>query len=120
MIHRQPAKAVALDLQRTVESRAHILERYGRGQVHDLLRIKMALEVLKNIVGNIDGSQRHLLCIAKRGALSGRKQWILSILRQCRELLFAKSDTAATGSVDVDSKDAADHLRRAQTDHSLQ
>ena len=73
MIHRQPAKAVALDLQRTIESRAHILERDSRRQIHDLLRIEMALEVLENIVGNIDRSQRHLFCIAERGALGRRE-----------------------------------------------
>jgi hypothetical protein len=73
MIHRQPAKTVALDLKRTIESRTHILERDGRGQVHDLLRIEMTLEFLENIVGNIDRGQRHLLCIAERGALGWRE-----------------------------------------------
>ena len=73
MIHRQPAKTVALDLQRTIESSAHILERNSRGQIHDLLRIEMALEVLENIVGNIDRSQRHLFCIAERSALGRRE-----------------------------------------------
>ena len=120
MIHRQPAKTVALDLKRTIESRTHILERNGRGQVHYLLRIEMTLEFLENIVGNIDRGQRHLLCVAERGALGRREQRILGIFRQRGKLLFAQSNPAATGSVDVDSENAADHLRGAQTDHPLQ
>jgi hypothetical protein len=120
MMRRQPAETVALDLQRTIESRAHILERDSRGQVDDLLRVKMALEFLEDLVGNVHRGQRHLLCIAERGALGGSEQRILGVLRERGELFFAKSDSAATGSVDVYSKDAADHLRSAQTDHPFQ
>ena len=50
----QSAKPVALDLQRTIESRAHILERDSRGQIDDLLSIEMALEFLEDLVGNVD------------------------------------------------------------------
>jgi hypothetical protein len=119
-MRRQSAEAIALDLQRTIESRAHILERDSRGQVDDLLRIKMALEFLEDFVGHVDRGQRHLLCVAKRGALGRREQRILGVLRERGELLIAKSDSAATGSVDVYSKDAADHLRGAQTNHALE
>ena len=119
-MRRQPAETVALDLQRTIESRAHILERDSRGQVDDLLRIEMALEFLEDLVGNVDRSQRHLLCIAERGALSRREQRILGILRERGQLLITKSYSAATGSIDVYSKDAADHLRGAQTNHALE
>jgi uncharacterized protein YjhX (UPF0386 family) len=116
----QSAETVALDLKRTIESRAHILERDSRGQVDDLLCIEMALEFLEDLVGNVDRRQRHLFCIAERGALSRCEQRVLGVLRQRGELLFAKSDAAATGSVDVYSKDAADHLRRAQANHPLE
>ncbi|MGC2758983.1 MAG: hypothetical protein WA217_20760 [Candidatus Binatus sp.] len=116
----QSTEAIAFDLQRTIESRAHILERDSRSQVHDLLRIEMALEFLENLIGNVHRLQRHLLCVAQRGALCRTEQRILSVLRQCGELLFAKSASAATGSVDVYSKDAADHLRRAQANHPLE
>jgi hypothetical protein len=116
----QSTEAIALDLQRTIESRAHILERDSRGQVHDLLRIEMALEFLEDLVGNVDRSQRHLLCIAERGPFRRREQRILGVLRERGKLLFAKSDSAATGSVDVYSKDAADHLRGTQTNHPLE
>src|ERR1700735_201146 len=120
VMRRQSAKAVALDLQRTIESRAHIFERDSRGQVNDLLRVKLPLHFLEDIVGNVHRRQRHLFCITERGALGGCKQRILGVLRQCGELLFAKSDCAATGSVDIYSKNAADHLRRAQAYHALQ
>ena len=60
----QPAKAVALDLQRTIESRAHVFERDSRGQIDDLLRIEMPLELLEDIVGNVNRAERHLLCVA--------------------------------------------------------
>jgi uncharacterized protein YjhX (UPF0386 family) len=120
MMRRQSAEAIAFDLQRTIESSAHILERDSRSQVHDLLRAEMALEFLEDLVGNVHRLQRHLLCITERGAFSRRKQRILGVLRECGQLLFAKSASAATGSVDVYSKDAADHLRRAQTNHSLE
>jgi hypothetical protein len=120
VMSRQPTEAVALDLQGTIESSAHVLERDNRGQVDDLLGIEMALEFLEDLVGNVDRGQRHLFCIAERGALGRREQWILGVVREGGELLLAKSDSAATGSVDVYSEDAADHLRRAQTDHPLQ
>jgi hypothetical protein len=116
----QSTEAIALDLQRTIESRAHILERDSRGQVHDLLRIEMALEFLEDLVGNVDRSQRHLLCIAERGPFRRREQRILGVIRERGKLLFAKSDSAATGSVNVYSKDAADHLRGTQTNHPLE
>ena len=63
-MRRQPAKAVALDLQRTIESRAHILERDSSSQIDDLLRIEMPLEFLEDIVGNVDRGQRHLFRVA--------------------------------------------------------
>ena len=116
----QPAKAVALDLQGTIEARAHVLERDSCGQIDDLLGIEMALEFFEDVVGNVNRAERHLLRIAQRGALGGREQRILGILRERGELFFAKSDSAATGSVDVYSKNAADHLRCAQTDHALE
>ena len=113
MMRWQPAEAVGFNLQRTIESRAHILERDGRGQVDDLLRIEMPLEFLEHVIRNIDRSQCHLLCIAQRSALGRREQRILGVLRKCGELLFADSKLAATGSVDVYSKNAANHLRGA-------
>jgi hypothetical protein len=119
-MRRQPAEAVALDLQSAIESRAHILERDGRSQIDDLLGIKMALEFLEHLVGNVDRGQRHLLSIAERRALGRREQRILGVLCQRREFLIADSKPAATGSIDVYSKNAADHLRGAQTDHPFQ
>ena len=109
-MRRQSTEAIALDLQRTIEASAHILQRDSRGQVDDLHRIEMALEFLEDLVGNVDRGQRHLFCIAERSALCGREQRILGVLRERGELLIAKSDSAATGSVDVYSKNAADHL----------
>jgi hypothetical protein len=116
----ESAKAVAFYLQGTIEARAHVLKRDSRGQIDDLLRIEMPLEFLEDIVGNVNRAERHLLCVAQRDALGRREQRILSIVRERGELLLAKSDSAATGSVDVYSKDAADHLRCAQTDHALE
>jgi len=116
----QFTEAIALDLQRTIESRAHIFERDSRGQVNDLLRVKMPLHFVEDIVGNVHRRERHLFRIAERGALGGREQRILGVFRECGELLFAKSDGAATGSVDIYSKDAADHLCGAQAYHPLQ
>ena len=120
MVCWQAAKVVALALQRTIEARAHVLERDSRGQIDDLLRIEVPLEFLEDVVGNVNRAKRHLLGIAEGGALGWCEQRILSILRERGELLFAKSDSAATGSVDVYSKDATDHLRCAQTDHALE
>jgi len=117
---RETAKAVAFDLQGTIKSRAHVLERDSRGQIDNLLRIEMPLEFLEDIVGNVNRAERHLLCIAERGALGRREQWILGGFCECRELLVTQSQYAATGSVDVYSENATDHLRRAQTDHPLQ
>ena len=119
-MRRQPADAVAFDLQRTIESRAHILHCHGRGQIDDLLAIEVSLELFENLVGNVYRAERHLFGIAECGALGRREQRILGVLRKCDELLLAKSDSAATGSVDVYSKDAADRLRSAQTDHPLE
>jgi hypothetical protein len=70
-MRRESAETVALNLKGTIESRAHILERYGRGQVDDLLGVEMALELFEDLVRNVHRSQRHLLCIAERGALGG-------------------------------------------------
>jgi hypothetical protein len=120
MVGRQAAKVAALTLQRTAESRAHVLERDNRGQIDDLLGIEVPLEFLENIVGNVNRAQRHFLCVAECDALGGREQRILGILRKCRELLIADPKPAATGSVDVYSENAADHLRRAQAHHALQ
>ena len=89
MIRRQSAKAVAFDLQGTIEARAHVLERDSCGQIDDLLRIEMPRELVEDIVGNVNRAERHLLCIAQRGALGRREQRILSILRERGELLFA-------------------------------
>jgi hypothetical protein len=120
VMRRQPAEAVTLYLQCTIESRAHILERDGRRQIDNLLGVEMALEFLEHIVGNVNRAQRHLLGVAERRALGRREQRILGVLRECREFLIADSKLAATGSIDVYSKNAADHLRGAQTDHPLQ
>jgi hypothetical protein len=54
MVRWQPADPVAFDLQRTIESRAHILHRYGRGQIDDLLGVEVALELFENFIGNVD------------------------------------------------------------------
>ena len=119
-MRRQPAEAVALDLQRSIESRPHVLQRDRRGQIDNLLGVEMALQFVEDLVGNIDGAQCHLFCITERCALGRREQRILGVLRKGSELLFAEPGRAATGSVDVYSKYAADHLRRAQTNHPLQ
>jgi hypothetical protein len=81
VVSAQSTEVIALDLERTIESRAHILERDSRGQVHDLLRFEMALEFIEDVVGNVDRSQRHLLCIAERCALGRREERILGVLR---------------------------------------
>ena len=120
MICRQPAEAVAFNLQRTIKSRAHVLERYRRCQIYDLLRVEMALEFVEDVVGDVDRAERHLLRITERCAFGQGEQRILLILAERRELLFADSDSAATGSVDVDSENTADYLRRAQAHHPLQ
>jgi hypothetical protein len=120
MMRGQPAETVALDLQRTIESRAHILERDSRRQIHDLLGVEMAFEFVEDVVGNVNRGLRHLLGIAERGALGGREQRIFGVLCERGEFLVAYAKLAATGSVDVDSENAADHLRGAQTDHPLQ
>ena len=119
-MRREPAEAVAFDLQRTIESRAHVLERDSRGQIDDLLRIEMPFEFLEDFVGNVNRAERHLFCIAQRGALGRREQRIPGILRKCRELIVADPKLADTGSVDVYSENAADYLRGAQTHHPLE
>jgi hypothetical protein len=43
MMRWQPANPVAFDLKRTIESRAHILHRYGRCEIDDLLGVEVAL-----------------------------------------------------------------------------
>ena len=43
VMRRQPAYPVAFDLQRTVESRPHVLECDGRSQIDDLLGVEVAL-----------------------------------------------------------------------------
>jgi hypothetical protein len=113
MIRRQPAETIALDLQRTIESRAHVFECDRRRQIDDLLRVEMAFELVEDVVRDVDRAERHLLCITERCAFGRGEQRIFLILPERRELLFADSDSAATGSVDVYSKDATDHLRRA-------
>ena len=116
----QSAKVIAFNLQRAIEARAHVLECDSCSQIDDLLRIEMPFELVEDFVGNVNRTERHLLCIAQGGALGRREQRVLGILRERGKLLFADPDSAATGSVDVYSKDAADHLRCAQTDHALE
>ena len=115
----QSAKVIAFNLQRAIESRAHVLECDSCSQIDDLLRIEMPFELVEDFVGNVNRAERHLLSVAQSDALGRREQRVLGILRERGKLLFAKSDSAATGSVDVYSKDAADHLRGAQTNHAL-
>ena len=54
MMRRQPAEPVGFDLQRTIESRAHILERDSRGQIDNLLSVEMALQFVEDVVGHVD------------------------------------------------------------------
>ena len=119
-MRRESTETVALDLQRTIESRAHILERDSRSQIDNLLSVEMALEFVEDLVGHVNGAERHLLCIAECGAFGGREQRIFGGVRERGEFVVADSKLAATGSVDVYSEDAADHLRGAQANHPLQ
>jgi len=80
MMRRQSAYRVAFDLKRTIESRAHILHRYGHGQIDDLLGVEVTPQLRENLVGNVDRAERHFLGIAERGALGRRKKWILHVV----------------------------------------
>ena len=80
MMRRQPTYRVAFDLKRTNESRAHILHRYGCGQIDDLLGVEVTPQLRENLVGNIDRAERHFLGIPERGALGRRKKWILHVV----------------------------------------
>lgn len=116
----QPAETAALYLKRTTKARAHVFERDGRSQIDDLLGVEVALEFVEDLVGNVDGGERHLFGVAERGALGGREQRILGGILKGGEFFVAYSEPAATGSVDVYSENAADHLGGAQTHHPLQ
>ena len=120
VMRRKSTETVALDLQRTIESRAHILERDRRSQIDNLLSVEMALEFVEDFVGHVNRAERHLLCVSERGAFGGREQRIFGGVRERGEFIVADSKLAATGSVDVYSEDAADHLRGAQANHPLQ
>jgi len=61
----QSAKVIAFNLQRAIEARAHVLERDSRGQIDDLLRIEMPFELVEDVVGDVNRTERHLLCIAQ-------------------------------------------------------
>src|SRR5271157_4250580 len=63
----QSAETVGFNLKRTIESRAHVLERDSRGQIDDLLGVEVAVEFVEDFVGNVDRAERHLLGIAERG-----------------------------------------------------
>ena len=78
----------------------------------------MALEFVEDLVGHVNRAERHLLCIAERGAFGGREQRIFGGVRERGEFVVADSKLAATSSVDVYSEDAADHLRGAQANHA--
>jgi len=119
-MRRQHAKPVRLDLQRTIESRAHILERYSRSQIDNLLSVEVALELVEDLVGHVNRAKRHLLRVAERGAFGGREQRIFGGVRERAEFVVADSKLAAAGSVDVYSEDAAHHLRGAQANHPFQ
>jgi len=80
----------------------------------------VALQLLEHLVGNVDRAKRHFLGVAQRGTLRRREQRILLVVRDCSELLFAYFQRAATGSIDIDSENATDHLGRAQTNQALQ
>ena len=54
MMRGQPAETVALDLKRTIEPRAHVLQRDGRRQIDDLLGVEVALEFVEDFVGNVN------------------------------------------------------------------
>ena len=118
-MRRQSAYPVAFDLQRTIETRAHVLERDGRSEIDDLLGVEVALQLLEHVVGNVDRGERHFLGVAQRGALRRCEQRILLVVRDRSEFLFAYFQRAATGSIDIDSENATDHLRRAQTNQAL-
>ncbi|MDB5107741.1 MAG: hypothetical protein JWM69_682 [Candidatus Binatus sp.] len=55
MMRWEHAQAVGLDLQRSIESRAHIFHRDQRGQIDNLLGIEIALQLFEHVVGDIDG-----------------------------------------------------------------
>jgi len=80
----------------------------------------MALEFVEDLVGHVNRAKRHLLCIAERGALGRSEQRIFGGVGERGEFVVADSKLAATGSIDVYSEDAADHLRGAQANHPLQ
>ncbi|MGH7842776.1 MAG: hypothetical protein ACREQD_03755 [Candidatus Binataceae bacterium] len=120
MMRGQRAESVGFDLKGAIESCAHVLERDRRRQIDDLLAVEVALDFREDLIGNLDGTSSHLLGIAECSAFGGGEQRILRVLSERAELLCADSKMAAAGSIDVDSEDAADHLRRAQTDHPLQ
>ena len=69
----QAAQAVAFDLQCAIESRPHVLERDGRSQIDDLLRVEVARQFLENVVRHIDGAKRHFLGVAQGRALRRRE-----------------------------------------------
>ena len=119
-MRRQTAYPVAFDLECTIESRAHVLERDGRSQIDDLLGVEVALQLLEHLVGNVDRAKRHFLGVAQRGTLRRREQRILLVVSDRRQFLLAYFQRAATGSIDIDSENATDHLCRAQTDQALQ
>ncbi len=54
VMRRQSAYPVAFDLKGTIESRAHILHRHGRGQIDNLLSVEVALQFLEHVVWNVD------------------------------------------------------------------
>ncbi|MDO8433549.1 MAG: hypothetical protein Q7S58_14180 [Candidatus Binatus sp.] len=116
----QVAEAVAFDLQRAIEPRPHIFHRDGRRQIDDLLCIEVALQFLEHLIGNVHRAERHFLRVAQRRALSRREERILDVVADRGDFFVADSSRAATGSIDVDSEHAADHLRRTQTDEPLQ
>ena len=120
MMRGQHAESVGLDLERAIEAGAHVLHRDGRGQIDDLLGVEPALEFLEDVVRNVDRRLGHFLDVAQRGALGGREQGVLDVVGNRRKLLFTDSYRAAAGSIDIDSENAADQLRRAQTHQPFQ
>jgi hypothetical protein len=74
------AEIVAFDLQRAIEARAHIFHRDQRGQIDDLLGVKVTLQFFEHVVGNVDRALRHFLGVAERGALGRREKRILGIV----------------------------------------
>ena len=111
MVGRQHAQVVTLDLQRTVEARAEILQRDRGRQFYYLRGSEEAAQFRKYCIADLRWCPGHALGIAQHRLFARREMAAGFERSDILQLLVADAHGSATGRVDIHSEGTTDHLR---------